>query len=523
MRKSTIILAISIVILGLSSCNAWLDVRPENEIVLEDYWQTEAQASSVLAACYKGLANADCISRMIVWGEARSDNMVAGYSLIGGDLYNVLYQNITPTNYAADWGSFYSVINYCNTYLNFAPDVVNRDQNFTLAKLHAGQAEALTIRALCYFYLVRAFKEVPLVLEPSISDQQDYNVAKSTEREVIDQIIGDLKTALMYAKTDYGKGAYNKGRITLNAVNALLADVYLWDQQYSNCVTACNTVINDNSLKLERGTDVLTKVFYTGNSTESIFELQFDNDNLYNSTINSFYGVSSSNYFGLISFPKFLAMAGTEKSPFNLSVSSTKESVSDLRAKMSFGTSTASPIYPIYKYVLQSAIINSDESVTPVYRNSSKTANWIIYRLSDVELMKAEALVQLNRNSQDLQDALKMVNTTYLRSNTTADSLSITSYADKSSMEKLVLRERQRELLFEGKRWFDLVRYARRLNDAGPIIQYITPKMTGSSGGIAISKMTVLNALYMPVAKSQLEVNPKLTQNPFYIDDATSN
>jgi starch-binding outer membrane protein, SusD/RagB family len=494
---------------SLLGCSDWLDIRPENEVVLEDYWQTESQAMSVLSACYRGLATDECVERMLVWGELRSDNLVAGNTL-RLDLFNILNVNVTPTNNYANWGSFYAVINYCNTFLKYAPAVVKSDQNFTESKLHTLEAEALTIRALSYFYLVRAFNEVPLILTPSINDTQNYNVPKSTERAIVDQIIADLLKAKQYARLDYGVGAYNKGRISLNAVNAILADVYLWDQQYSKCIESCDLVVNTEKYNLVDGDKLISDVFYDGNSTESIFELQFDKDIQFNNTVNAFYGFDGDE-FGELSFPVYLKKEGMY-SPFNYTISATKESTKDLRATNFFGTKVNGDGYPVFKYAVVQCVENTDESVTPRYRSISNTVNWVMYRLADVLLMKAEALVQLERN----EEALRLVNETYLRANEVSDSLLIGNYASQIDMEKLVLRERQRELMFEGKRWFDLMRLVRRKNDPTAMLAYISPKLTGDN--MQIKKMSVMNALYMPILKSELEINTELVQNPFYED-----
>lgn len=505
-------------IISFAGCNDWLDLRPESETVLEDYWQSESQATQVLASCYKKLTSDECMSRIMLWGEIRSDNMVSNLSSITS-VSKILAGNITPTNEFADWGSFYTAINYCNTFLHFAPGVVNKDQKFTLNKLHTLEAEAKALRALCYFYLVRTFRDVPLVTEPSISDDQDYFIGQSPEHEVLDTIISDLKFAQKYIRSDYGKGEYNKGRITLNAVNAILADVYLWDQQYANCVDACNLVLQDNTLALVSGDKVLNQVFYKGNSTESIFELQFDKDVQNNNEVNTMYGTES--IFGVLSYAYFL-VRGKDLCPFDYTVSATKESENDIREYSSYSSLTSEGLYKIYKYQLVDITANSDGiTYTPKYRSTATTVNWIMYRLSDVMLMKAEALVELYRGTTDRQEVIDLVNTTYLRSNPTADPLQLINYNDQGSLEKLVLRERQRELLFEGKRWFDLMRLVRRKNNASLMLSYIAPKLMGD--GISLNKLSVMDALYMPVSKSQIDINPKLTQNPFYTDENLSN
>ncbi len=508
-------IAIALIISLTGSCSEWLDLRPESEIVLEDYWQTEAQATSVLSAGYRALTLPAAIDRMIVWGELRSDNVTEG-SGTPQDLLRIMNVNITPTNPYADWGVFYEIINYCNTFLYYAPEVVKRDQNFTESKLHQMEAEALAIRAFAYFYLVRAFRDVPLVLEPSIHDMQEYDVPKSTERQVIDQIISDLLKARQTARADYGKGAYNKGRFTRNAISALLADVYLWDQQYANCIAMCGEILNDKTLKLVEGDKVINEVFNLGNSRESIFELQFDKDIQPNYTVNNVYGYSGVPA-GQLSFPLFLTSKGNF-SPFNYAASAVKESTEDIREDHSVGTAVNGTGYSILKYAVINVTENADGTFTPRYRTSAATTNWVVYRLSDVMLMKAEALVQLSANSeQNFREALTLVNTTYLRSNETADSLNFTTYATQSDMEKLVLRERQREFLFEGKRWFDLLRVVRRKGDPSSILAYLSPKLSGDN--MQLKRLSVIDGLYMPILKSELDINLNLKQNPFYEDE----
>lgn len=426
------------------------------------------------------------------------------------DMKKIIEVSITPTNPYSDWGGFYSAINYCNTFLHFAPSVVKKDQNFTVTKLHTMEAEALTLRALSYFYLVRAFGDVPLVTEPSIDDETNYNVPKSSERVVIDQIIKDLLEAQKYAKPNYGSEAFNKGRVTLSAVNAILADVYLWDQQYEKCVEACDLVLADKTLELVTADKLLSSVFFKGNSTESIFELQFDKNVQRNNPVLNLYG-SDGYGDGNWSYSSLLV-----KGDYNPFVKYAPESTSDVRQYLFYGTLINGEGYDIYKYTLIDNV-KSQDKYTPNYRGTSTTPNWILYRLPDVILMKAEALVQLERDESDLKKALELVNTNYLRSNPLSDSLSITQYPDKNAMQELVLRERQRELMFEGKRWFDLMRIARRNNDAGTILKYIGPNLTGDI--MQTKKMSVMNALYMPVHYRQIEINPGLIQNPFY-DDA---
>lgn len=514
-----------VIMLGTTSCTDWLDVKPESELILDKYWQTESQAQEVVIACYRKLSETNNIRRMMVWGELRSDNLMATYPTMAdaemtSGLSKILDVDINPNNIYCYWGSIYNVINYCNTVLNYAPGVMERDANFTLNDLHAMQAEVLTLRSLCYFYLVRTFKNVPWVSTASIDDTQDYNVAQSSERVVLDNIIADLKDAATYARADYGNNTYNKGRITRNAVLALLADVYLWDQNYEKCVEACNQMLLDANLKLESSDNMFYNVFYKGNSSESIFELQFDDAGVVNKACTTWYGTSSRTT-GDLCLPPFLAKG--EMSPFNHKLSSgAVESKDDIRFNEFFRPASSTGVYSIFKYagiIRQEVTINSQTVPTYFYRSS--TPNWIVYRLSDVMLMKAEALAQLNRSESDRLEVVNIVNQTYMRSNPSGDSLTVNNYPNVSDLQSLVLRERQRELLFEGKRWFDLMRLARRTNSTTEILGYISPKFSGE--GDIYSKMSIMDGLYMPIAQSELEANPTLKQNPYYDNLSNAN
>ena len=283
MKKAFSILSITGLIILASGCSGWLDVKPESEIVLDDFWQNESQVNQVLSACYRSITEGDVMSRMLVWGELRSDNVTYGRNM-PTDMNKMLNVDISADNGYCHWGSFYTVINNCNNFLHYAPGVVELDANFTESKLHSMEAEVLTLRALMYFYLVRTFGKVPWVNSPSIDDSQDYHIPQSSEDEILDNLVSDLKTALKYSRDSYENNTYSKGRITTNAVRALLADIYLWREEYNKCIEICDLILNDSKsdLKLETGENVLSRVFYMGNSKESIFELQFDDDQMFN-------------------------------------------------------------------------------------------------------------------------------------------------------------------------------------------------------------------------------------------------
>ena len=186
-----------------TACNDFLTLYPEDDIVDDEYWETGEDVQSVVASCYRFMLEDNVISRIIYWGEARSDNMDYSTSASTDEQY-LKDANLLSSNGLVTWGDFYKVINICNKVIKSAPAVRDRDANFTEERLHNYLAEVYTLRALCYFYLVRSFGDVPYVTEPSESEQQDYQVAQSSADDVIvPALIEDLKLAEEYAPEEW--------------------------------------------------------------------------------------------------------------------------------------------------------------------------------------------------------------------------------------------------------------------------------------------------------------------------------
>ena len=79
-------------------------------------------------------------------------------------------------------------------------------------------------------------------------------------------------------------------------------------------------------------------------------------------------------------------------------------------------------------------------------------------------------------------------------------------------METLVLQERQRELMFEGKRWFDLVRLSQRNGNTQVLKAAALQKATTGSGLIS-NHLSKMDAIYWPYNLEETKVNLKLHQN----------
>jgi hypothetical protein len=279
--KKLLIYTIAIGLLsGIASCNKWLDLKPQDGIVGDEFWNTKEQVEAAVTGIYASMLGSTMGDRALpeyffIWGEARADMVSPGFRADADEL-DIVNLNMLPTNDYANWRSVYQTINYCNTLIELAPGVLASDRTFSKVQLDRATGEALTIRALMYFYLVRTFGEVPLQLKATTADQDVAPLAKTTSDSILNQIVTDLKKAEPAVPLSYGNLSYDKGRVTRYVVNALLADVYLWMDKYNECVAECDKIIKSGNFGLVSGEDMFEEVFYQGNSNESIFELQFD-------------------------------------------------------------------------------------------------------------------------------------------------------------------------------------------------------------------------------------------------------
>ena len=143
-------------------------------------------------------------------------------------------------------------------------------------------------------------------------------------------------------------------------------------------------------------------------------------------------------------------------------------------------------------------------------------------------LLKAEALTQklqegsdqatIEHNNPILAQAFSLVNAVNKRSvcqTNLTDTLVASDHLTKEQMDNLVFRERQRELMFEGKRWYDLVRHARRDGNTSFLAQAALRKVTTGSSLIAV-KLQKMDAIYWPINNEEMKVNPNLRQNPAF-------
>jgi len=511
MHKRIIYKSVIVLTLVLScSCNKYLTTYPQDGTTRQAYWQNKEQLQAAVIGIYASLiqgtptttnkysAAPEMAETLFIWGEMRADNVTLGANATA-DQQNLLYQNILSTNNYVNWTSIYRTINYCNNFIKYAPGVLASDPTLTTDKLNNYLAEALGVRALMYLYLVKTFGDVPLKLTPTATDNDLVLLAKTPQKDVITQILADLNTAEGTAVFTYGNQASDKGRITKYTINAIQADVYLWTYDYANCIVACDKIINSGKFGLIAGnSNFFSTMYANGNSNESIFEFQYDGSTTQN---NPFYGI-----MGNAPASQLLAEGNVIGTLFPVDPFDDKNV--DIRSSIAVNSGLSA----IWKYV---GTPNSSAQVSA----TTSFRHWIVYRYAEILFMKAEACTWIGgRGAEALSIVLQIkqrANAVYVQG------LSLdfpTDPTDAVAVTNYLLDEKDREFIYEGKRWYDLVRNAKRSFPANlsVLTNALALVLPPAFQQTALAKFRDQNSLYLPIPNADILLDPNLVQNPFY-------
>jgi hypothetical protein len=482
-----------LVILSLTtSCTEQLELTPVSSITTSGFWVNEDNANGALNGMYVRFRD-QAASNLFFWGEVRSETL--SYGLQASEGRERYFENTLDPNYPGpNWLRIYTTIHDANLIIKYVPDIEFNNEDNKNRML----AQAYTMRAFLYFVMVRTWGGVPLVTDPTEGyDAETTFRSRASKAEIFSLIKADLDHAIeLYPDNNL---AGSKALWSKPAAQMLKGEVYLWtgkkegggQQDFTTALGALNAAATAPGLSLQASFDDIFRYNQKGNS-EIIFAVRFLDLE------------SGTNYNGELYIRDDQIPQGTDEATRALigqggglnrmAPSAIVRSAFDDNDQRKNGTfvqvnapdSQGNPAY--YTAVVMKYRGYVDAS------GRRFLDDVVIYRYGDLLLLIAEAKNALN------QDPAAEINQVRQRAYGDAfESFRFVS-SSKDANDEAILQERMLELAFEGKRWWDLLRFDKAFEKV--------PSLQNRTGQ---------NYLELwPISLSTISLNSNITQNPGY-------
>ncbi len=491
MKKFRIVSLILLVCLGSFSCDV-LDVSPTSVITTTSFWKTQNDAEGALNGMYVNLRNIS--GAIYTVGEQRSEVFEGGVYGSGRNDLN-LNELSGDQPHHPDWSAFYAVVNSANLIIKYTPAITFK----TEAAKNSFLAQAYAMRAYTYFVMTKTWGDLIIRTEPTESSNAEITIKeRAPQTEVFTLIKSDIEKALsLFSDNSFiaGRSKWSKA-----AANTLKADVFLWTGKKLNggqadFTTALNAIaeVEKADVSLLPNFSDLFEYANKGNK-ETIMTIRYqDLDGASNNIFWLHWIIDSAVPSNIDAATKALIQpVGGGQGLLVLTELVRKQfTEDDTRKKGSF--------YEIFTY---------DAAGKPTFYTSLSMkgrglltggtrlflSDIVLYRYADVVLMKAEAKNALG------QDPTEEINKVRARAYKTAYDKHVFVKGTKEFNDEAILKERLFELVYEGKRWWDLVRFDKVFD--------IVPNMKSKKGQNDL--------LLFPIANTVLSLEPKVKQNPGY-------
>lgn len=527
---SAIILTLAVV-LFCGSCKK-IDETQSTRLQKEtDSWKTIDDAKANLIGMYALMRNAlaadngHWLMGDLRNGDFLSTNRADLQAIIEGRL-NASYPVI---NSITNWRRFYAVVNATTIFIERSPQIVKSDNRYTQANNNVDIAQARALRAFAYFYMVRIWGDVPLL---TTTHDGDFIKAPRTSKE---RVLSFCKTELLaaaqvlpfrYGGTDVIlPGAYyglTTGTdpnwygtlMTRISVYSLLAHVTAWQQNYLETDIYTKFVLDNYTQLVEPGVTDYNCRYLTineltlnvrTNETQQVNPFAYKRaTQLLGFAFEYGYGYSSANghieQLTLASpfVPKVLPEIFVPKD----SIRKIFTNPADLRFSIDPQTGLYRENY-FTQYGTQRPMFSKIKIIEAVANTSDYavfSSAVLFTRLEEITLLRAEALAVMGQKEGAV-----------LALNKAAALRGYVPYPDGSTKDLIneIFAERRRELMGEGWRWYDLIRYNRIKRTSGTFI-------TKNGQPLTFAQAESAGAIYWPVSQDVINANPAITQNNFW-------
>jgi tetratricopeptide (TPR) repeat protein len=491
-------LVVTIILLSFTQCDeTFLDKPPLGQLTQQSFPENPEDAQLAVNGMYNVLRkwnyHAGGFPILDIMSEQATKGSNPGDAIIVND-WQYFRFDATNNSLIRWWNTLYEGIRTTNLVINSIPDIDGLSQD----QVDQYVGEARFLRAYHYFTLVRAFGDVIKVTSISPPENMQRSPAEEIYQEII---IPDLEFCIntLPAKSEYP--ASQAGRATSGAAAGILAKVYLFREEFDKAEDYALQVINSNEYSLD---PTFAEVFHHQNvhGQGSLFEIgalskRYDQGgNQYGNTWGARGTPSLGWGFGRPEYDFILHLRNNNdprEDPSILYLGETIEGVTingdDATPDTIYADEQETEIQEIECYN-QKVFVPGSQGIATWGHNRR------ILRYADVLLMAAEALNENNKPSQ----ALTYLNMVRERARGENDSVlpDITT-TNQDELRNAILEERNRELAFEGHRYFDLVRTGKASEVLG-------------SYGFEENKHELL-----PIPQQEIDISGgKLSQNPGY-------
>ncbi|MFC6225914.1 RagB/SusD family nutrient uptake outer membrane protein [Hymenobacter artigasi] len=461
MKKSLFLLACAG--LCLAGCKDYLNITPASSLVEDSYFRNTSEVETGVINIYNALQRV--VPYEINLTELRSDNIVPNN--LEGDYATIENFADTPTNDFTTnmWSTSYYAIARANIVLKYLGNVTDADKKARF------EGEARFARALMHFNLVRLYGDVPIAITTLAATETDA-LRRRPVAEVYTQIISDLQAAENLLPTTWE--TVNLGRATKGAARALLAKVYLTQQNYAAAKTEIDNLLAPPT------TYQLLPSFATVFSPASEMNAE------------------------IIFAIRYKTAANGEGQGFSYDFSkdgATRGLKPPTDFQPLFVTADAVRRATSYTGTGATAYVNKFPDAANTGARRDAGTDWIVLRYGEVLLMQAEILNELSGPAAGLP-ALNAI-----RTRAGVPVYTIATLPTKAAFFTALKTERRLELAFENYRWYDLLRW----NEAVPTMNahFIATGRPGLS-------MPTFRTLY-PVPQREIDLSKGvITQNTGY-------
>lgn len=491
LKKTLFATAIFSFLLGVTSCQDWLDMPSYTDPDSETVFQNEDMAELFILGCYRGLIHQEMYYHLGMGETVMHSSEDGSTNNSKYRICNYSYDPMVPATVTTIFKEGYRIIESTNLAISKLKKMSET------TKRNALLGEALSIRAFCYLNLIRIYGDVPAVWTPmeelDPNDENTFYPKRSSRDEIYDQIISDLQQAKDWVPWFKESGYATAERLSKQGVYALLARTALYAGGYSlrwNLQTndpaslklarrddearvrelyqiandACKAIIdkNENSLiQAQSGMSGFQYLWYnfcqrnfTATDAEMIWDL-------------AQYGPNTNSNFGVLAQPG--SRGGTYGSrkamQFMLPTYYLSFDENDTRRDV---TCTSYSIYFLNKGAADDTFVDVGTTYSCIMHGkfripwcvepqeaAKRNLNIPVMRYADVLLMYAEAQNYLNNGpTQAAKDALKQV-----RDRAGVGALSMPS--DQQTFEDALLQERKWEFAGEFMLRTDMIRMNR--------------------------------------------------------------